>query len=163
MNNRSTRSLVAAERVRQIAVDDAKRALSDALYVSNAARRKVEALQAQVAGADAHALALLQAPGILDPGRLVAAQRYRSWQRTQLDSARQSLTREELVEAQARAALGACLFARDAVRRLQERRRLQARELAARREQYALDDLGAIRAMVSKRTSSFPPGDQNGR
>jgi hypothetical protein len=170
MNNRSARSLVAAERVRQIAVDDAKRALSDAIYVSNAARRKVEALQAQAASADAHALALLQAPGILDPGRLVAAQRYRSWQRAQLDSARQSLALEEFAEAQVRAALGACLCARDAVRRLQERRRLEEREWATRREQHALDDLAACRlcdasptARASKRTRSLPPGDQNGR
>ena len=163
MNNRSTRSLAAAERVRQIAVDDAKRALSDAIYVCNAARRKVETLEAQATAADAHALALVQAPGILDADNLRAAQRYRSWQRAQLDSARQLLAREERAESEARSALGACLRDRDAVRRLQERRRLQARELAARREQYALDDLGATRAMVLKRTSSFPPGDQNGR
>ena len=93
MNDRSAQSLDAAERVRQIAVDDAKRALSDAIYVSNTARRKVDTLQAEAAAAEAHALALLQAPGILDPGRLVAAQRYRSWQRTQLDAARRSLAR----------------------------------------------------------------------
>jgi flagellar export protein FliJ len=163
MNNRSARSLVAAERVRQIAVDDAKRALSDAIYVCNAARRNVEALEAQAAGAEAHALALLQAPGILDVGSLGAAQRYRSWQRSQLNSARQSLAREERAEAEARSALGACVRARDAVRRLQVRRRLEERERAARRGQHALDDLGAIRAMASKRTSSFPSGDQNGR
>jgi flagellar export protein FliJ len=186
MNNRSARSLDAAERVRQIAVDDAKRALSDAIYVSNAARHKVETLQAQAAGADAHALALLQAPGILDPSRLTAAQRYRSWQRAQLDSARQSLAREELAEAEARAALSGCLRARDAVRNLQERRRVEEREQAARREQHALDDLAACRlcdasttargsqqkshlllsatrAMASKVTRSFPPGDRNGR
>ena len=163
MNSRSVRSLGAAERVRQIAVDDSMRALSDAIYVSNAARRKVETLQAQAAGADAHALALLQAPGILDPSRVLAAQRYRSWQRAQLDSARQSLAREEVAEAEARAALSACLHARDAVRNLQERRRLEEREQAARREQHALDDLGAIRALASKVTRSFPPGDQNGR
>jgi len=163
MNNRSARSLDAAERVRQIAVDDAKRALSEAIYVSNAARRKVEALQAQAAGADAQALALLQTPGILDPSRLVAAQRYRSWQRAQLDSARQTLAREELAEAQARSALGACLCARDAVRHLQERRRLEERVWATRREQHALDDLGATRALALKRTRSLPTGEQNGR
>lgn len=163
MNERSARSLDAAERVRQIAVADAKRALSGAIYVSNAARRKVEALETQAAGAEAHALALLQAPGILDPGRLRAAQRYRSWQRTQLDSARQSLAREELAEAEARSALGACLRARDAVRHLRERRRREAREWATRREQHALDDLGAIRAIASKKSISFPSGDQNGR
>jgi hypothetical protein len=163
MNDRSARSLDAAERVRQIAVDEAKRALSDAIYVSNAARRKVEALQSEAVAAEAHALALLQAPGLLDPGRLVAAQRYRSWQRLQLNSARQSLAREELAEAEARAAFGACLRARDAVRRLQERRRLEEREWATRREQHTLDDLGATRALASKRTRSFPPGDQNGR
>ena len=159
MNKRSARSLVAAERVRQIAVDDAKRALSDAIYVSNAARRKVEALQAQSVAAEAHALALLQAPGILDPGRLRAAQHYRSWQRAQLDSARQLLAREELAEAEARSALCAYLRARDAVRRLQERRRLEEREWVARREQHTLDDLGAIRAIASQRTISFPSGD----
>ena len=165
MNNRSARSLDAAERVRQIAVDDGMRGLSDAIYVTNAARRKAETLQTQAAAADAHALALLQAPGILDPGRLVAAQRYRSWQRAQLDSARQVLAREELAEAEARAALSACLRARDAVRNLQKRRRLEAAEQAARREQHALDDLGAIRAMATQRTrtSSFSPGDRNGR
>jgi flagellar export protein FliJ len=155
--------LDAAERVRQIAVDDAKRALSDAIYVSNAARRKVEALQAQAAAAEAHALALLQAPGVLDPASLRAAQRYRSWQRSQLEAARQTLAREEAAEEEARASLGACLRARDAVRHLQERRQLQEREWAARRQQYALDDLGAIRAITSKRTISFPSGDQNGR
>jgi flagellar export protein FliJ len=163
MNNRSARSLMAAERVRQIAVDDAKRALSDAIYVCNAARRKVEALEAQAAAAEAHALALLQAPGILDLGNLRAAQRYRSWQRVQLDSARQSLAGEERAEAEARSAFGTCLRARDAVRNLQARRRLQERELAARREQHALDDLGAIRAMAAKRAHSFPSGEQNGR
>lgn len=163
MNDRSAQSLDAAERVRQIAVDDAKRALSDAIYVSNTARRKVDTLQAEAAAAEAHALALLQAPGILDPGRLVAAQRYRSWQRTQLDAARRSLAREELAEAEARAALGTCLRARDAVRRLQERRRLEEREWATRRAQHVLDDLGATRALASKRTRSFTPGDQNGR
>ena len=163
MNSRSARSLVAAERVRQIAVDDAKRALSDAIYVSNAARKKVDTLQAQAASADAQALALLQAPGILDPGRLRAAQRYRSWQRAQLEAARQLLAREERAEEEARAALGECLRARDAVRRLQERRRLEERERAARREQHALDDLGAIRAMASKRTNHLPSGDRNGR
>jgi hypothetical protein len=162
MNNRSARPLVAAERVRQIAVDDAKRALSDAIYVCNAARRNVAALEAQAAGAEAHALALLQAPGILDLGNLRVAQRYRSWQRAQLDSARQARAREERAEAEARSALGACLRARDAVRHLQARRRLQERERAARSAQHALDDLGAIRAMASKRTSSFPSGDQNG-
>jgi flagellar export protein FliJ len=163
MKSRSARSLDAAERVRQIAVDDAKRSLSDAIYVANVARRKVETLQAQAAAADSQALALLQAPGILDPGRLVAAQRYRSWQRAQLDSARQSLAHEELAEAEARSALGACLRARDAVRRLQERRHLEEREWATRREQHALDDLGATRALAAKRIRSFPTGDQNGR
>lgn len=163
MISRSARSLVAAERVRQIAVDDAKRALSDAIYVCNAARRKVETLEAQATAAEAHALALLQAPGILNLGNLRAAQRYRSWQRTQLDSARQLLAREERAEAEARSGLGACLRARDAVRNLQARRRLQERELTARREQHALDDLGAIRAMASKSANSFPPGEQNGR
>jgi hypothetical protein len=163
MGNRSARSLVAAERVRRIAVDEAKRTLSDAIYVANAARRKVAALQAETAAADAHALALLQAPGILDPGHLVATQRYRSWQRTQLNGARQSLAREELAEAEARAALGTCLRARDAVRHLQERRRLEEREWAVRHEQHALDDLGATRALTWKADRSFPPGDQNGR
>ena len=163
MNNRSARSLDAAERVRQIAVDDAKRVLSDAIYVSNAARKKVETLQSQAAAAEAHALALLQAPGILDPAGLRAAQRYRSWQRAQLDSARQLLAREELAEAEARSALGACLRDRDAVRHLQERRRREEREWATRREQHALDDLGATRAMASRRTINFPSGDQNGR
>ena len=84
MNSRSARSLVAAERVRQIAVDDAKRALGDAIYVSNAARKKVETLQAQATSAEAHALALLQTPGRLDLGSIGAAQRYRSWQQAQL-------------------------------------------------------------------------------
>jgi len=163
MNNRSARSLDAAERVRQIAVDDAKRALSDAIYVSNAARKKVETLQSQAAAAEAHALALLQAPGILDPAALRAAQRYRSWQRAQLVSARQLLAREELAEAEARSTLGARLRDRDAVRHLQERRRREEREWATRREQHALDDLGATRAMASRRTISFPSGDQNGR
>jgi flagellar export protein FliJ len=163
MNNRSAQSLVAAERMRQIAVDDAKRALSDAIYVCNAAQKKVEALQAQAASAEAHALALLQAPGILDVSSLHAAQRYRRWHRVQLDAARQSLAREERAEAEARSALGACVRARDAVRRLQARRLLEERERAAHQEQHALDDLGAIRAMASNRTSSFTSGDQNGR
>lgn len=163
MNARSTKSLMAAERVRQIALDDAKRVLSDAIYVTNAARRKVETLQAQAASAEAQALALLQAPGILDPSRLSAAQRYRSWQRVQLDTARQSLAREEQAEAAARAALGVCLRDRDAVRNLQERRRLEERAEATRREQHALDDLGATRAMATRRTPSLTPGDQNGR
>ena len=163
MNQRSARSLMAAERVRQIALDDAKRALSDAIYVTSAARCKVETLQAQAASAEAQALALLQAPGILDPSRLSAAQRYRSWQRVQLDSARQSLAREEQVEAETRAALGVCLRDRDAVRNLQERRRLEEREEAARRAQHTLDDLGATRAMATRRTPSLTPGDHNGR
>jgi len=155
--------LDAAERVRQIALDDAKRALSDAIYVTHAARRKVETLEAQAASAEAQALALLQAPGRLDPSRLSAAQRYRSWQRVQLDSARQTLVREEQAEAAARAALGVCLRDRDAVRNLQERRHLEERAQRARREQHALDDLGATRAMATRRTPSLTPGDQNGR
>jgi len=155
--------LEAAERVRQIAVDDAKRALSDAIYVSNAARKKVETLQAQAVSAAAHALALVQTAGTIDPGSLRAAQRYRSWQRAQLDAARQTLADEERAEAEARQALGECLRARDAVRHLQERRRLEERALAARQEQHALDDLGATRAMAVKRTTSFPSGEQNGR
>lgn len=163
MNERSARSLMAAERVRQIALDDAKRALSDAVYVTNAARRKVETLQAEAASAEAQTLALLQAPGILDPSRLSAAQRYRSWQRAQLDSARQSLAREEQVEAAARTALGVCLRDRDAVRNLRERRRLEEREEATRRDQNALDDLGATRAMATRGTITLTSGDQHGR
>jgi flagellar biosynthesis chaperone FliJ len=64
---------------------------------------------------------------------------------------------------EARVALGACLRARDAVRHLQERRRLEGQEWATRREQHTLDDLGATRALTSKRTRSFLPGDPNVR
>jgi hypothetical protein len=96
-------------------------------------------------------------------GSLNVAQRYRSWQRGQFDSARQLLAREERAEGEARLALAAFLRDRDAVRNLQERRCAEERERAARHEQNALDDLGATRAMASKRTSSFPSGDQNGR
>jgi flagellar export protein FliJ len=163
MNSRSARSLHAAERVRQIGVDDAKRVLSDAIYVANSARRKVESLQSQAAAADAHALSLLRAPGVMDPGSLLSAQRYRVWQHAQLAAARQLLSREELAEADARAAFGARLRDRDAVRRLQERRRREEREWLARREQHVLDDLGATRALAARITDNPSSGERNGR
>ncbi len=163
MKHGSARTLVAAERVRQVAVDDAKRALSDSVYVCNAAQRKVDTLAAQAARAEAHALTLLLAPGILDVANIRAAQAFRGWQRRQLQTAREVLEREQRAEAEARSALSACLQARDAVRRLQSRRRLQEHELAARRVQHELDDLGALRAMVSKRTNSHLSGDHHGR
>jgi len=163
MSDRSARSLSAAERVRQIAVDDANRVLCDAIYVCNAARRKVAGLEGLVTAAEAHALWLLQAQGLLDLASIRAGQRYRSWQRAELEAARQALARELQVEAEARSALAACLCARDAVRQLQARRRLEERRLAARRAQHTLDDLGAIRAMASNRTHSFPSGGHNVR
>lgn len=163
MSDRSKRSLGAAERVRQIAVDEAKRVLSDAIYVSNAARRKVGGLEGLAAAAQAHALSLLQSAGVLDLEGMRAGQRYRSWQWAELASARQVLAHELQAEAEARAALASSLRARDAVRHLQARRRLQAQRLETRRAQNALDDLGAIRAMASRKANIFPPGDHNVR
>jgi hypothetical protein len=63
------------------------------------------------------------------------------------------LAREERAEAEARSGLGACLRARDAVRNLQARRRLQERELTTRREQHALDDLAACRLFDASTTA----------
>jgi flagellar biosynthesis chaperone FliJ len=162
MSDRAVSSLTAAERVRQIAIDEAKRVLSDAIYVCNAARRKLAGLETQAASAQAYASALHQAHGMLDVAAIRAAAAYGSWHRAEVDSARRALALEEQAEAEARTALAACLRARDAICRLQDRRRLHERQRSARHAQHAIDDLGAIRALASRSATIFPSGDQHG-
>ena len=162
MDSRSAHSLMAAERVRQIAVDDAKRSLSDAVYLRQALRRNVDALDARSIALGAYELGILQAPGTLDLGALSLARRYRCWVRGELDTATKSLEAAERAEADAREALTATVRARDAVRHLQMRRRLDERACAVRREQHALDDQGAVRAAVTKLSSGIHSGGHHG-
>jgi hypothetical protein len=162
MDSRSAHSLIAAERVRQIAVDHAKRSLSEAIYLRQAMRRNVDALDARSIALGTYELGILQAPGALDIGALSVARRYRSWVRGELDTATKSLEGAERAEADARAALAAAVRARDAVRHLQTRRRLEECACAARREQHALDDQGAVRAAAARISSGFHLGGHHG-
>jgi Flagellar FliJ protein len=162
MDNRARKSLLAAERVRQIVVDDAKRSLSDAIYLRTALRGTVARLSAEAAAVEARELAILRVPGGLDLGHLNLARQYRRWIRGELDSATKALDSAERAEADARTALGAAVRDRDAVRRLQTRRCIEEHEWTARRDQRASDDHGAMRATAPGSPLVFCSGGRDG-
>jgi flagellar biosynthesis chaperone FliJ len=162
MDSRSTHSLMAARRVREIALDDAKRTLSDATYAREAARRSLASLSAQLAAALLHERTLSEAAA-LDVAALGSAQRFRQWLRGKLVAAQQSVSAAEREEVTARAALLASLGARDAVLKLQERRRTDAADQQSRHWQHTLDDMGSVRAMASLESFLVQSGDRHGR
>jgi hypothetical protein len=162
MDDRNSKSLRAARRVRDIALDDAKRTLSDAVYAVEAARRISTSLSAQLAAALLHEQTMNQA-GSLDVGALGLAARFRHWLNGKQVVAQQSVAAAEHDEINARAALMASLGARDAVRKLQARRQIDEEQERLRRWQQSLDDLGAVRAMTRAQSSFVQSGDPHGR
>jgi flagellar biosynthesis chaperone FliJ len=161
MDNRSEKSLSAAERVRDLAVDEAKRALSDSVYVCKAARRGVELLNARITAADTHQSQVLSSTP-LDIESLLMVRRFRGWLGQELTAAQRTFEAAERAEIDARLALHTCVRARDAVRRLRERRRLEALASHARRAQHILDEQGALRAIAARPIVSFQSGGHHG-
>jgi hypothetical protein len=162
MDSRRAKSLLAAERVRDISLGDAKRALAENVARSNANRRAAESLALQTKELERREIELLK-PGVrLNVGYLEATRRYKKWLEVQLKAGEKAVENAERVESDSRAMLGQCWRARDTVRRLRERRFKELLAEAARRAQHALDDQGAIRAALTGLSANIDKGDLHG-
>jgi flagellar export protein FliJ len=154
--------LKSIQRIRQIAVEEAQRALADASRAREASTRVLDDLTTQLHGLQEQERMILSSGAALDIDSLGAARRYRHWLMHEVDAARKSLERAERAESDARAQLGNCLRARNAVGRLLERRELEVRAQAALRAQHIMDDQGALRLLRSTQTTGNPRGVRHG-
>ncbi len=128
-------------RIRKLAVDEAKRALAEALTVEDAARREADAADAQI-GIEGEIAA------DLDTGD-GAVEAFAAWLpvgRAQAIRTRAAHEQTLLEVARARAGLGAARAAAEAADNLQQRKEAEAAVQANRRSQAVLDEIAAQQA-----------------
>jgi flagellar FliJ protein len=139
------------ERLRQVALDDAARALGEARRALTEARREVEELELAMAGCVAGAAA--------GSGELVAAAAARQQLRDRIETATAEVSRRGIALQTAVEAWGVARAGLRAVEKLHERHRLALAEADARRDQRISDDLAVSMLRAAART----PGREGAR
>ena len=133
-------------RIRKLAVDEAKRALAEALSAEDAARTEAEAAEAQIGIEGEIAADLNSDDGAVEAfarwlptGRAIAARTRAAHEQTLLEVAR------------ARAGLSAARAAAEAAERLKQRREAEAAVEAGRRSQAAMDEIALQQAARARK------------
>ena len=138
-------ALATVMRIRKLAVDEAKRALVEALTVEDQARRVADAAEAQIGIEGEIAADLNSGDG--------AVEAFAAWLPTgRANAARTRAAHEQtlLEVARARAGLSAARASAEAAKNLQERREAELALDAARRNQATMDEIGSQMAARAK-------------
>jgi len=162
MRNTGFHELQAAQRVRQIAVDDARMRLVDADRACEAGQRALAALTSQAGEFQEYERGVLASNGAFNVATVCESRRFRAWLAREISAANSAQRRLEQERAAARVYVQMCLRANRAILRLIERRDAAKGLQEARTTQNELDDHGALRRVAQRSkqdTRGFSHGD----